>query len=269
MKKIIIRGFILAAIISVSWYALANSDKFTPGANASALDQAELTLSVTDENMPEMSGDEQKILRELQDLFSDLYEGRPLFLEGVTQYTDPADSTATIQRAEFGYYNNGSSVRIRNGGQLAINTASYYAVADEELKRIVVAPAKKIEPSQLIPIPRAGRDLKSEGYTISRTEEEGRVIIRLLCENHISCKEIRVEYDAATRKPLAFFSRYTDLDHPEDAAFDKKMSVRITSWGSEAPSSGPAVSEPVRMSGENVKPGPGFETYDIVNLLNK
>jgi hypothetical protein len=270
MKKMMIRAAIMAAIVTVSWFALAN-DKFTPGKKVSAIDEAELTLAVVEEDAPGMSDDEQKILKEMQDLFSGLYDGKPLYLDGVTEFSNPADTVATIQTAQFGYYNNGGgSIQIKNGQQIAVNNASCYAVADHELKRIIVAPSKKIEPAQLVPVPLAGKNLRSEGYSISRTQDGDRITIRLLCENHITCKEIKVEFDANTRKPITLFSRYTDLDHPGETAFDKTMTVRFSTWETDPAKLGAyAQPVPVRVSGGEVAKAPGFESYDIVNLLNK
>lgn len=267
MKKPLLITLLIAAAITGSWYAIANDKKTPRSTKAQLLDEA--TLTVVDENapLPEMNDNDKKILAELEHVFAKA-TGQSFYMQGVLTVTDPSDPV-NDSTGEFSFYRKGQTFWYKNAGQEMVNTQDYYVVADHAMKRVVVTPSKNMEEANPAPLNAIGKNLLSEGYTIEKIEKNGMTIIRLINENHINCKEIRVEFDAATMRPSLFFYRFTNLDAPDDPASDKTMSVRINAW--ENGDAVPVRSLPdiVKHTNNQFQLGQSRQGYEIIDLYTK
>ena len=270
MKRIIISTAIILCAITVSWLAFGRNEKFKKISKASVVNDAVLTIADSIQSDADLNDDEKKIIKELQDLFKDVSAGKPLHMEGDIRFTDPVDTSQKEQASDFIFHNDGAKIYYKNKAQEAINDRSFYTVADHELKRLVVMPPKSVEAMQVIPLSALSKNIKAEGYSIERSEQGGSAIIRLLCEQHITCKEVSVEFDAATGKLISLFYRFTDLDHPEDTDFDKTLNIKISNWEKDIEQ---IRKYPLPQLVQSTKDGQtitsALEDYQVINLINK
>jgi hypothetical protein len=266
MKKALILTLVIGLAAS-SWLALAREFRFSGPEKSTSLDDATLSIAGDNADAPEASDEDKKVLAELRSIFEMVNGKETIYMEGTLEIKDPSDSSGAAN-AHFNYYKEGQMVWFKNPDQEMVNNADCYAVADHELKRIVAGPARTLEQVEMVPLPSMGKNLKAEGYSIEKNTEGEKVTIRLISENHISCKEIRVEFDEKTKRPFLFHYRFADPDHLEENSFDKTMSVKIGKWetGVEARRPLPAIVQ----KGENrISAAKSFEAYEVIDLLNK
>lgn len=267
MRKPLLITVLIVAVVASSWYAFANDRKVPRNTKAELLDEATLTLVDENAPLPEMNDDDKKILSELEHLFAKATE-QSFYMEGNLSVKDPSDSAGNAS-GDFSFYRKGQLLWYKNADQEMVNTQEYYAVADHSVKRVVVTPSKNMEETSPMPLNVIGKNLLSEGYTIERTEKDGVSVIRLVNENHISCKEIRVEFDAATQHPSLFFYRFTNLDQPDDVAADKIMSIRIKAWENGKDVQTRGLPDIVRHKENAFQPGQSLQGYEIIDLYTK
>jgi hypothetical protein len=268
MKKVIIL-FAAIGIMAISWLAFAKEFKFHSENKKAVLDEAMLKLDNGEEMNADFSDDEKTILRELQDLFKAFSSKTPFFLSGSIDLYNPADSSEMTASSPFDFLKNEDIIYYKNDGQESINTEKYYAIADHAAKKIMVTASKSIQEISPVPFSALSKNFKNDGYTIERTEQGNKAIIKLLSENHISCKEIKIEFDPVTRKPSLLFYRFTDFDYPDDKKHDKTITIHIKNWevGSAAAKSY-TVPQLISITNESIIGSKGFEEYEIMNLLN-
>ena len=250
--------FLMLLLIASSWMAAAhfNKSKSMPD---------ETKAPETPEREP-LSGDEQELLR----LFTKVLEklnspDNAMQIEGRISIEDPANPQASAQAVPFRLYRDSSAFYYSNQGQLVINNKDYYLVMDSLLKRIVVAPPKKIEELETISFQQYLKNVRGEGYQVEKEESGHSSVIRLHNKAHISCKEIQLEYKTATLQPLRLCYRLTDLENPDERS-DKKMEVMFDLIKSGANQKSPKVI--VFMEGA-ISPVKGLEEYELINLINQ
>lgn len=269
MKKAIIL-FAVIVIMSISWYSLAKGYKYYPESKNSKLDEATLKLDSGEEANADFNDDEKKILKEYHDLFKDISAQESFYLAGSIDVEDPADSSGEASNSGFIFLKKGDIIHYKNDNQEILNNKTYYAVADLLSKKIIVAPPKATQDISPMPFSSISKNFKSEGYTIERTEKENKVIIKMICENNINCKEIKVEFDPITKKPYLLFYRFTDLDHPEDKKYDKTIAMQIAKWDVGIDKvKDQAVPNLVIIDNQSITGAAGFEDYEIINLYKQ
>ena len=270
MKKIFLTLLATASIMAAGWFAFATG--FTQKTQESdLLNDATFTLVNTNESIADMDEDEKKILKELQELFAGVNDsGSSFIMQGIIDIADPADTLQLENKTPFTFYKEGSIIFYEITDQQMVNTPTYYAVADRELKRIIVAPSKTIEAAQPISLSALGKNFKGEGYTIKKQLNGHQASIQLLCENHISCKEVKVTYDTTTQKPLYLFYRYTDLDHPEDKKYDKTVTIHIKEWQlGRDQIKNQSIPHIIHIDQDSIIAADGLEAYEIIDLYHK
>jgi len=269
MKKIIIL-IVALVVMSITWYALAKGYKFHSESKNYKLNEAALKLDNGEETNADFNDDEKQILKEYQDLFKDLSSKTSFYIMGNMEVSDLTDSSGEASGSGFSFLKTGNNIYYQNNYQQILNTGIYYVVADLQSKKMIVAPPKTIQDISPIPFSAISKNFKSEGYTIERTEKENKAIIKMVCENNINCKEIRVEFDPLTRKPSLLFYRFTDLDNPEGKKFDKTIAIHITKWDVGIDKvKDQSIPKLVTISKESITVAAGFDDYEIINLYNQ
>lgn len=269
MKKILILVAVII-IMSISWYALAKGNKFHLETKNTTLDEATLKLDNGEETNADFNDDEKQILKEYHDLFKGLSSEASFYLAGSIKVDDPADSSDEASSSGFIFLKKGDIIYYKNDNQQILNTNTYYAVADLPAKKIIVAPRKTMQDISPIPFSSISKNFKSDGYTIERTEKENKAVIKMLAENNINCKEIRVEFDPLKGKPYLLFYRFTDLDYPEDKKYDKTVTIHITKWDAGIDKvKGHSVPTLVTVNKQSITGAAGVEDYEIINLYKQ
>lgn len=265
MKKLIILSGLIA-IMALTWFAFAREYR-VPEPKGSQTDEALLVLDNNEERNSDFSDDEKAVLKELKNLLQ-LYSSKTSFyLSGTIQFNDPDDSSES-GLSQFKFFKKDKLVYYKNEGQESLNTEKYYAVADRETKKIIVSLPKDAKEISPIPLSMLSKNLKKDGYSIEKVVEQNKATIKLICENHISCKEIRIEYDISTYKPSLFFYRFTDFNYPEDKARDKIMSIQISQWETDGKEKNYKVPELITIEQGIISSAKGFEDYEIMNQTN-
>jgi hypothetical protein len=267
MKKTIIL-FAAIAIMAISWLAFAREYRFHSANKKNEAAEVSLKVENGEEMTADFNDDEKNILRELQDLFKVFSSEKQFYLSGSMDMYNPADSAETNTSSQFDFLKKDDVVYYKNDNQQSVNTEKYYAVADHAAKKIMIGPAKDVLAISPIPFSALSKNFKNDGYTVEKTENGNVTTIKLLCENHISCKEIKVEFDPLTRKPSLLFYRFTDLNYPEDKDHDKTITVRINKWEAGAEAKDYPMPQIISIADETITGAKGFEDYEIINLLN-
>jgi hypothetical protein len=265
MKKLIISGIIITSM-ALSWYAFAREYR-APESKKSETDEALLVLD-NNEGQGDFTDDEKAVLKELKNLL-ELYSSKTSFyLSGTIQIDDPVDSSQVNGLSHFEFLKSDKIVYYKNDEQESLNTDKYYAVADREAKKIIVSLPKEAKEISPIPFSIFSKNFKNDGYSIEKSVENNKTTIKLICENHITCKEIRIEYDAVTNKPSLLLYRFTDFDYPEDKTRDKIMSIQINQWEADGKEKDYKIPELITITQGTISSAKGFEEYEILNRIN-
>ena len=180
---------------------------------------------------------------------------------------DPLDSSQNYAPSSFTYFKKDELVYYKNPEQEMINTAEFYTVVDHLSKRIVVAPPKSFQKTDALPLSVIGKNLKGEGYKIERIDKDDVTTIRLLCETHVTCKEIKVDFETTSKKPRKLFYRFTNLDYPEIETFDRTLSITINEWKMKVGNID--IAPKVASQKNGFTAAKGYEGYDIIDLYTK
>lgn len=268
MKKII---FLLVAIamMAITWLAFANDKRILLTNRASEANEVKLKLEDGEEAAADFDDDEKAILKELQDLFKTFSSQKHFYLSGRIDMHTPADTTQSKTSSQFDFSKKDELIYYQNDAQQSINTLKYFAVVDHVSKKIIVSPPKDVQEISPLSFSALSKNFKGDGYTIEKIVKEDRASIKLLCENHISCKEISVEFDPVTRRPSLIFYRFTDLDQPENKEYDKTITIQINKWeAGTAEAQDYLIPQMISITTEGITGVKGFEDYDVINLLN-
>jgi hypothetical protein len=175
-------------------------------------------------SLPRISYNNNLLLRFQQlcqaiDPSTDNYE-----MQAKLMVVDGADSVSSHKYIDYLVGKNGTDFYCKMENNEIINTDRFCLFIDHVTKVVLVKPAQPIPKLKIVPnLKGLLKTLSSERYELREGAEGGQNFIKLINEQHISCKEYKIGYDKESMKPSSFYLRFTNIDSPEDSTKDKEI----------------------------------------------
>lgn len=271
MKRNLFLLFTLIIAAAITWKVVALPGKKEPTT-------ADIVLTVEDESTEaeaseeEPAAEEKEILATLQQLFDGFGDSSSYsYARFLYNYKDPADSTANMSNTEMSYCVKRDSMFYETDDIVIANTNTAYVNVLKEQKRIVVAPSKTSGELPEMPLKKVAKFYRSNGYTMEKTQTDSAVArIRIYNANHLNCKEMIIDYNPVTMKPVAVKYVLTDIDDPFNDRMDKIMRLQITEWTrDEEEVKSKFFPATVQMQGEKIIPAAAYKQFGMINLLSE
>lgn len=184
---------------------------------------------VSDDSGVTYTPEEEHMLKEVIAVYARMDFCRQLYTTGILEANDPADSTVALH-SPFKFCRKGNDLYYQSGEMEVIALENIYISISNQSKKIFVGPARKI----ISPLQMATDSLvdiwKKDHYSIDAHVLPEQTTVRLLCSNHITCKEYRYDYDPAAMVLKGVYMRLTNLDDPLNTAMDKEVRMSVDQW---------------------------------------
>lgn len=172
---------------------------------------------------------EEGLVRQLIAVTAHMESCPEMFISGTFNIKDPSDGTADT-RQPFRLCRKGNALYYQNGDMETVALEDVYINISKDAQKMIVGPARKIVSPFQFPSDTVVQFWKSEGYTISGETHAEVSTIRMLRENHVSCKEYRYDYDSSAMVMKRIYMRLTNLRDPLNSSMDKEMTIMIDQW---------------------------------------
>ncbi|PSL46026.1 hypothetical protein CLV51_1032 [Chitinophaga niastensis] len=213
------------------------------------------------------SQEDKNRLNELIAVYAHMDSCRVVFASGAMDATDPADSTASLH-SPFRFCKNGDELYYQTGDVEMIALKNIYVSVSHNTKKMFVGPARKVMPPFQLPADSLVRIWMSEHYTLAGSAEESKGSVRLLCGNHITCKEYRFDYDPAARVLKGLYMRLTNLNDPLNNSMDKEVKISINQWREDhIPDALLRPGSYLVQGREGWKPAGAYADYTLISLF--
>ena len=156
------------------------------------------------------------------------------YLNGSLTAIDRIDSANALKDVPYIMCKNGQQFYLRIGQTETINNESNYLFIDHAVKKMLVGEARKIVQAPGIPVNELYDYIKSEGFAFSKTVSNNRLsTITMLNPNHISYKELSVQYDSARKQVRKLFIRQAEVTDPMNADKEKWLTLNVKDWNDD------------------------------------
>lgn len=152
---------------------------------------------------------------------------------GTVYMHDKADTLNKPQTLPFKMCREGNELYYQLGRTEMINSNEYYIFTDHDAERVVISEAKHLATGNIADIRKMKEALSSEEYEMKSSMQGNQKTISLVNENHITCKEYAVTFDAASYSVKRFFMRFSNMDDPLKKGNEKIIDIRITDKGAD------------------------------------
>jgi hypothetical protein len=209
------------------------------------------------------------LIRELADISRHLDSVRRFYVEGKIIANDPSDSINQLN-ADFTYATKDDRIYSKLGDQEMLYCPEFSLTVNHSIKKIFLAPPSNMAMPYRLPWDTMMRMINDEGYHVSSSSHNSIATIRLVRENHASCKEYAVSYDTATHLIQHVFLRLTNLADPFNKKSDRKIHMNFSRWQLEhVPDELFDVKKWIRKEGEEVAVADGLSAYELILTANK
>lgn len=173
--------------------------------------------------------EDENMLRELMGVYARIDSCHELFMTGSLDARDPADSSSTLH-SPFRFCRKGNELYYQTGDVEMVALEDIYITVSKSTKKMFVGPARTI----ISPFKMATDSMvdiwRNDHYTIDTKVVPEQTTVRLLCPNHITCKEYRYDYDPGARVLRGVYMRLTNLNDPLNTAMDKEVKMSVDLW---------------------------------------
>lgn len=209
------------------------------------------------------------LIRELADVSRHLDNVKHFYMEGKITAIDPGDSVNRMN-ADFSYAVKEGRVYSKLGDQEMLYCPEFSLTVNHGVKKVFLAPPAEAGMPYRLPWDTMMRMINDEGYDVIRTSSNSIATIKLIRENHASCKEYAISYDTASHLIQHVFMRLTNLSDPFNRKSDRRIHVSFSRWQVEhVPEALFDVKKWVRKEGEEVTVADGLSGYDLIVTANK
>ena len=192
-----------------------------------------LAVAPTAPTVPERgivySVEEKRKLGQLAAIYDHMNGCAELDASGVLTAYDPADSSATLQHP-FRLCRKGKELYYQTGDMEMISLSDMYISVSHKARKIFIGPAKTVLPPFQLPTDSLAVTWQSDNYRMVTEDLPGKSRMRMLCDNHITCKEYRFDYDTAAMAVKQVYMRLTNLRDPLNNKLDKEVSLTVNEW---------------------------------------
>jgi len=151
-------------------------------------------------------------------------------LEGSLTVIDRKDSANAMENLPYKFYKDGARFYYRLGRTETISTDQLCLYVDHDAKRILITPAKTILQPAVMPFKELYNHVKEEGFNLSKSIGSASALISVKNETHMSCKELSISYDTATKNIHRIFMRLPDIIDNLDSKKETWITLVIKRW---------------------------------------
>lgn len=189
------------------------------------------------------------------------------YLNGLFTAVDKADSANAMVNLPYTVCKNGNEFYLRIGQTETVNNKYNYLFVDHAVKKMMLSGAKKITYTPGVPMNEIYDYLTSEGYVLVKTAGNNRLsTISMQNPNHVSFKELAVQYDSATHQLKKVFMRQADVADPMNADREKWITLEVKDWNDDPePGKYLDVQKFVQKKQNEWAPAAGYSSYSLIN----
>lgn len=213
------------------------------------------------------SPEEQSIVKELITVYRRMDTVQYLQMEGTIDIKDPEDTDNSLQ-ADFRYYKRNQLLYYQLGETEMIQAKDMAITTNREARKIFLSPLKEVSQIRHLPIDTIVKLWQDDSYKVTKTIRENLSTVQFLCENHITCKELRISYDKTSGIIKTIYSRMTNLSDPLNRKMDREMTFSCHKWVEQAPDQQLfSAGTYVRKGADTWTPTETYKEYDVVSDL--
>ena len=177
----------------------------------------------TTEN-PRYGEKEAAILKELIAVYRRMDSIPVLETGGKIVATDPANPSDDL-RTDFNYQRKNNLLYYQLGESEMVQLQDVNISTNKSVNRMFVTPPQTITTVAHLPVDSIIALWEDDSYAISTREVDQQVTVSFLCEQHASCKELKITYNRASRKMNGMYMRLTNLSDPFNKALDRVVDI--------------------------------------------
>jgi hypothetical protein len=222
---------------------------------------------VVAETPPSYGKKETELLKGLLAVYARIDTLQVLDMGGQITTTDPSDPVNNL-RADFNYCKKGELIYYRLGDNEMVQLPDVNISANSTVKKMFVTPPKQIITAPHLPVDSIIALWQNDSYTVSSTEIDEQVTITFLCEEHVTCKELKITYNRASHKMNNVYMRLTNLSDPLNKKLDREVNVVFNRW-EEVIAAGKyfTLSDYVTQKAGVWQPAAGYSSYRLISAL--
>ncbi|WP_205509786.1 hypothetical protein [Longitalea arenae] len=189
------------------------------------------------------------------------------YLNGSLTAIDRTDSAHAMNDVAYTVCKNGEQFYLRIGLTETVNSENNYLFVDHAIKKMLISKAKKAFQAPGLPVNELYEYINSEGFTFSKESSNNRYsTITLLNPNHISCKELTVQYDSVVKHVKKIFIRQAEVTDPMNVDKEKWITLAVKDWNDD-PEAGKylGLHKFVQKKNDEWRAAPGFIDYELIN----
>lgn len=189
------------------------------------------------------------------------------YLNGLLTALDKTDSANAMIDVAYTVCKNGKQFYLQMGKTETINNDENYFFVDHAAQKMMLAKAKVVVQSPGLPVSELYDYIRSEGYVFTKETGNNRLsTIIMQNPNHISYKELSVQYDSVSRQVKKIFMRQSDVTDPMNADKEKWITLVVKDWNDD-PDAGQYLSihKFVQKKQDEWAIAPAYHDYDLIN----
>lgn len=189
------------------------------------------------------------------------------YLNGLLTAVDRIDSAHALDDVAYTVCRNGEQFYLRIGQTEAVNSDTNYLFVDHAAQKMLIGQSRKIVQSPGMPVNELYDFINSEGFVFSKATGNSRnSIITLLNPNHISYKQLSVQYDSVAKQVKKIFIRQAEVTDPMNADKEKWITLVVKDWNDD-PETGKylGLQKFIQKKQDEWVPAPGYQDYELIN----
>jgi hypothetical protein len=183
---------------------------------------------VTNDNIP-YGKKEIAVLKGVLAVYARIDTLQTLNMGGKITTIDPADPEHNL-KTDFNYCKKGQLIYYRLGDNEMVQLPDVNISTNSTVKKMFVTPPKQIITAPHLPVDSIIALWQDDSYTVAATEIDEQVTVTFLCEQHVTCKELRITYNRASGKMNNIYMRLTNLSDPLNKKMDREVNVVFDKW---------------------------------------
>ena len=186
---------------------------------------------------------------------------------GSIRISDPAEPTENVN-ATFNYCRRNAEMYYQLGDNEMIQLKDVCISANRGIEKLFVSPPKEVVAAPQLAVDSIIALWESDSYAINSTHTDNLTTVQLLCERHVTCKELKITYDRSARKLNSVYMRLTNLDDPLNRKMDREITTVFNKWNEVITDGGRlSLSTYLRQEGDSWKPAAAYSNFKLISTL--
>ena len=189
------------------------------------------------------------------------------FLNGLLTAVDKTDSANAMNDVTYTVCKYGNRFYLRIGQTETINNDEHYFFIDHAAQKMLVGKVREVVQSPGLPVNQLFDYINSEGYQFTKTTSNSRLsTITMLNPEHISYKELSVQYDSVAKQVKKIFMRQADVTDPMNLDKEKWITLVIKDWNDNPDATQYLdLQKFIRKKNDEWVSAPAYQDYELIN----